>query len=328
MKKKWIPLINGLWYVLLMGYGLYTRTGWICWNAGTSFILYCLLLFIIKQYAPQQIERPIVLWTLFFMGLLTCLSILIPITLHKSIEWNYAMALSALLGLLFLLIGNWLPKLEPNPVIGIRTTWAMQNEANWNYTQRYGGYLWMACGSGMMLSSLFPQPWIGLFGFSLVAVIGSVLISYLYYRRQKQKGEEWTKVKYNKTWTIVSLLSLGLILGFCLLVLFIGNYQIELTDDHLLIDANLVSDANIPLTSIQSVDYVTEAEAGDKIFGYGTSQLKMGDYANKEWGNYIRYTKTIPAYILIKTNDTIYVINEENVEKTKSLYEQIQKRIQ
>lgn len=326
MKKKWIPLINGLWYLFPMAYGFYTKMGWICWNALIALILYGLLLFMINKYDSKWIDRPIVTWTLFFMGLLNFLSILIPIALKKSIEWNYAMALSALIGLLFILIGNWLPKLELNPMIGIRTTWTLQNEANWNYTQRYSGYLWIICGCGMMISSLFPRPWIGLFLFSLIAGIGSILISYIYYRIQKQKGEEWVKVKSNKKWTIISFVSLSLILGFCLIVLFIGDYKVELTKDNLLIDANLVSDANIPLASIQSIEYVTEAETGDKIFGYGTSRLKMGNYANKEWGNYIRYTKTIPAYILIKTNDTIYVINEETVEKTQTLYEQIQKQ--
>ena len=59
-----------------------------------------------------------------------------------------------LLGLLFIIIGNFLPKARQNYTIGIKIPWTLANEENWNRTHRLAGYLWMICGILMVLISL------------------------------------------------------------------------------------------------------------------------------------------------------------------------------
>ena len=47
-------------------------------------------------------------------------------------------------GLLFMIIGNYLPKVKQNNTIGIRVVWTLQDEENWSATHRFSGKLWVA----------------------------------------------------------------------------------------------------------------------------------------------------------------------------------------
>lgn len=41
--------------------------------------------------------------------------------------------------LLFIVIGNYLPKIKQNNTIGIRIVWTLQDEENWNATHSFSG---------------------------------------------------------------------------------------------------------------------------------------------------------------------------------------------
>lgn len=58
-------------------------------------------------------------------------------------------------GLLFMIIGNYLPKVKQNNTIGIRVVWTLQDEENWSATHRFSGKLWVASGVLCMLCGLF-----------------------------------------------------------------------------------------------------------------------------------------------------------------------------
>lgn len=51
-----------------------------------------------------------------------------------------------LIGVLFIFIGNYLPKLRQNYTVGIKLPWTLADEDNWARTHRLGGKLFVACG--------------------------------------------------------------------------------------------------------------------------------------------------------------------------------------
>ena len=57
-------------------------------------------------------------------------------------------------GFLLILVGNYLPKVKQNYVIGIRTPWTLTNEDNWNRTHRFAGFLWIIAGIIIVLNVL------------------------------------------------------------------------------------------------------------------------------------------------------------------------------
>ena len=50
------------------------------------------------------------------------------------------------LGLILIVIGNIIPKCKRNSVVGVRTTWSMDNDTTWELSNRLGGRLIMICG--------------------------------------------------------------------------------------------------------------------------------------------------------------------------------------
>ena len=89
-----------------------------------------------------------------------------------------------LVGILFLLIGNYLPKTKQSYTMGIRLPWTLESEENWNRTHRLAGFLWVAAGTLFILLSLL-RLWNGwLLGILLaVMVLSPILYSYFLHRK-------------------------------------------------------------------------------------------------------------------------------------------------
>lgn len=58
------------------------------------------------------------------------------------------------LGLFFVVLGNYLPKVRRNAFIGIRTPWTLMDEEVWLRTHRLGGKVFVVAGVVSMLSAL------------------------------------------------------------------------------------------------------------------------------------------------------------------------------
>ena len=56
-----------------------------------------------------------------------------------GIKVNISAAVSILMGILFMLLGNYMPKLRQNYTIGIKLPWTLCSEENWYRTHRLGG---------------------------------------------------------------------------------------------------------------------------------------------------------------------------------------------
>ena len=66
---------------------------------------------------------------------------------------NPSIFASALLGLIFVIMGNYMPKLKVNHTVGIRLPWTLQSEDNWHKTHRLAGKLWVLGGLILLLEA-------------------------------------------------------------------------------------------------------------------------------------------------------------------------------
>ncbi|PMB83774.1 hemolysin expression modulating protein [Dolosicoccus paucivorans] len=110
-----------------------------------------------------------VLWLMPLISIFT-LSMIYAYNLGFNMNTNLFGHLLA--GLLFLIIGNYLPKMRQNYTMGIKLPWTMANEENWSRTHRLGGVVWMIAGAFILISGFvtsFNTEWT-LLGAVLVAV--------------------------------------------------------------------------------------------------------------------------------------------------------------
>jgi len=92
----------------------------------------------------------------------------------------------AIIGLLFLGLGNFMGQLKRNYFIGIKTPWALADDEVWRLTHRRGAYVFVLMGAAYILSLAIPGGPL-LAAFILAATLGGVayifLYSYLAWRR-------------------------------------------------------------------------------------------------------------------------------------------------
>ena len=82
-------------------------------------------------------------------------------------------------GLLFVVLGNFLPKTRQNWFLGIRTPWTLSSEFTWEKTHRLAGRLFMVVGL-ICLVSAFALNGIAIVVAVTGAAVGSALISIVY----------------------------------------------------------------------------------------------------------------------------------------------------
>jgi len=93
-----------------------------------------------------------------------------------------------LIGLLFIIIGNYLGKIKRNWFMGIRTPWTMSSEEVWNKTHRFGGKMFILAGLLMMLETVLPNSFkLPIFIIMMIALLfGTIGYSYIVYLQEKK----------------------------------------------------------------------------------------------------------------------------------------------
>ena len=85
---------------------------------------------------------------------------------------NPSVFVSALLGLIFVIMGNYMPKLKVNHTVGIRLPWTLQSEDNWHKTHRLAGKLWVLGGLILLLEAGIQ--------FAVTYVMGIVILTIVF----------------------------------------------------------------------------------------------------------------------------------------------------
>ena len=134
-----------------------------------------------KNYHPKMLT--LVLWICPVLSLV--LNALVY-TAALGYQLNVEIIMPLLVGLMFIIVGNLLPKCRQSFTMGIKLPWTLANEENWNKTHRFSGRLWVIGGVVTMATAFIGSFWI-LLGVLIVMVVVPTIYSYCLYRKQ-QKG--------------------------------------------------------------------------------------------------------------------------------------------
>lgn len=83
----------------------------------------------------------------------------------------YCSACVILIGILFLVLGNIMPKMKMNGFMGLRTTWSMKNDEVWARCQRMGGTVTFFGGAAVILSGIVLRGYPSLFAMMIIFLV-------------------------------------------------------------------------------------------------------------------------------------------------------------
>lgn len=272
----------------------------------------------------------IVLWIIPIISL-TANGTIYAVAFGKEI--NPVFFVFPLLGILFIVIGNYLPKCKRNIAAGIKIKWTLQNEENWYATHRFGGKVYVI-GGFFLLACMFLPTAAALLagGIALVALVFvPVIYSYAYYKKQV-KADNYVVDPIpglnTKAAKIISLVMVPIILVLVAVLMFTGNVEVNYQETSFTIEASYWSDLTVAYDAITSIEYREEGVPGSRANGVGSARLLVGMFQNEEFGNYTRYTytQTTPC-VMLEAEEKILVINGIDETATKAIYETLQAKI-
>ena len=96
--------------------------------------------------------------------------------LGVALGWPISMGrlTPVMVGALFIVLGNVMPRARPNWLFGIRTPWTLTNDRVWERTHRLGGFMFVGAGVVVMLVAVAPV-WLAMPLIVTTAVVASVV---------------------------------------------------------------------------------------------------------------------------------------------------------
>jgi len=161
---------------------------WILFLPAIITVAVSLLLYFVPKIDPkgENIKRsgkgyPAVM---ILMSLLGVVLLAVIILAGLGINPPVQIIVSLFVGVLFIVLGNYLPQAKQNYSYGIRMSWTLANEEVWAKTHRLGGKVFMVLGLLFMGGTFLPIPWNFIAPFAGLA-IGLVSITIYAYRTYK-----------------------------------------------------------------------------------------------------------------------------------------------
>lgn len=121
----------------------------------------------------------LILWIVPVCSLFCCLTIY-AMALGNPLD--VSMIGSVLVGVIFIVIGNYMHKIKQNFTVGIKIPWTLHSEENWNRTHRLSSWLWISGGVVFIICGLFKVEVIQLITIAAIAIIPAVY-SFILFRK-------------------------------------------------------------------------------------------------------------------------------------------------
>lgn len=141
-----------------------------------------------KKERYAEFAKP---YAVFRNAILAIMALIYFVTSLNNLGFNLDVGVwtAGAIGVLFIILGNYLGKLKMNWFVGIKTPWTLSSEAVWNKTHRVGGWAFVLAGLVMIATGVAPIAWrLPLFVFNIIMLLFMTLgYSYFVYLAEKKK---------------------------------------------------------------------------------------------------------------------------------------------
>jgi len=108
-------------------------------------------------------------------------------------EVNVPFWVLMLLGIIYIVLGNYLPKARQNPFLGVRVKWTLESKKNWEHSNRFSakvmvvlGLIFIICAMLWIFAEMKTAVVVIICGSLIGAIFVMMLYSYLYYLKHNQ----------------------------------------------------------------------------------------------------------------------------------------------
>jgi len=161
-----------------------------CIIALTYFALLFLPITDPKKDRYEEFRRIYHKFKIIFIAFFTAIYLIASL---KNIGFNFNMGIviPELIGIMFIIIGNYLGKVRRNWFLGIKTPWTLSSDIVWNKTNRFGGKIIMIIGGLMIMIGFFQTRLIAIYLMALyIALFSSIFIySYIIYLKEQKQNK-------------------------------------------------------------------------------------------------------------------------------------------
>ena len=113
--------------------------------AGVSMMLVSNSKKVSENYAKYLLLTGVIIELIFLILSVTFIVIAIE-DIPALEEVQFSKVTMTIFGILFIVLGNVMPKIEKNRTLGIKTVWSLYNETTWQKTHRFAGFVSVIVG--------------------------------------------------------------------------------------------------------------------------------------------------------------------------------------
>ncbi len=132
---------------------------------------------VIRYIDPKRanIERSATAFRATLFGTLFFMLALHVATMLNIVGYNFNVGYVAApaVGIMFIVMGNYMGKIRRNYMFGVRTPWTLASELSWNKTHRFAGKLFVVTGIVVLLATIWNPAWAF---YALMGGIGITLV--------------------------------------------------------------------------------------------------------------------------------------------------------
>lgn len=235
-----------------------------------------------------------------------------------------------ILGIMFIAIGNYMPKIRQNSTIGIKIKPTLESESNWNATHRFAGKISVIGGILLLICSFLRNIYVLILSVVIIFVIAFVpmIYSYIFRKKQMQSGNnDITARKKSKSEKYSLFIVIPILLAVAF-IMFTGDLELKFNPDSFTIDATYWNELTVEYGSIDNIEYRENFDKGVRTAGWGSAKLFLGTFQNDEFGSYTLYSYTgCDNAVVLTIGKRTLVICAETPEQTKEIYQTLQEKI-
>lgn len=311
--------------------------GWrLAWEAAAMLAAHWLVLLITfsdRRNRENQSRKAVrlIFWIMPAVSLLTGgVTALLQRGVQSASTLSTAMAMG--FGLLFIVLGNYMPKFRQNSFMGIRVKWTLESEANWNATHRMGGKVWVAGGFACLAGAMLPVKAMGVVFPVVLVTVALAPIVYSYYYSKTQPAAEKTVSAPLPLWQKrAARLIVAAVAVIAVWAFLAGSAKIVYEDASFTVEASGWQDLTLSYSDIAAVDYLPAEEVpegGIRTYGLGNLRVSFGHFSNEAYGDYIRYTydSCRDCVRLTTAGGRTVLLNGPDQPATRAIFDQLRAR--